>query len=118
MGKEVRFKPASAIINVVGFILGFFFSNLLIPIFDAVISFLSGGGEFPTQSILGPVSNMSGPLSLIIIGIIGIMLILLAKKLMGFVLWLLVGLLLHAILVAAGVPIPALTDIITGVLGA
>lgn len=116
MGKQVQFKPINIVINVAGFVLGFFFSNLLIPIFDAVTSFLSGGGEFPTQSIFGHVSNMSGPLSLIIIGIIGIMLILLISKIRGFILWLLIGLLLQAILIAAGVPIPTLTDIITGVL--
>ena len=115
MGKEVRFKPLSAVINVTGFILGFFFANFLMPIFNAIISYISGGGEFPTQSMLGPVSNMVGPSSVIIIGIVGIMLLLLAKKLMGFALWLLIGLLLQAVLVAAGVPIPSLWDIIAGV---
>lgn len=116
MGKEVRFKPVSLVLNGAGFILGFFFSNLLIPIFDAIVSFLSGGGEFPTQSILGPVSNMSGPLALIIISIIGIMAIFLLKKMIGFTLWLLVGLLLHAILVAAGVQIPSLLTLIQGLI--
>lgn len=117
LGKQVSFKPIAVIVNGIGFILGFFFSNLLIPIADAVIGFISGGGEFPTQSIMGPVANMSGPLSLIIIGIIGIMAILLLKKVVGFALWLLVGLLLHAILSASGIVVPSLTDIISGIFG-
>lgn len=117
MGKEVRFKPLNLIINGSGFVLGLFFANLIMPVIDAITSFMSGGGEFPLQSVFGPVTNMVGPLSLIIIAVVGIMLIFFIKKILGFVLFLLFGLLIHAVLTAAGFQIPPLFDLIRGVLG-
>lgn len=117
MGKEVRFKPLNVIINGGGFIIGLFFANLIMPIINAITSFLSGGGEFPLQSVFGPVSNMAGPLALIMIAVVGIMAIFFLKKVLGFVLFLLFGLFVHAILVAAGFQIPSLFDLIRGVLG-
>ena len=110
--KEVRFHPFNIIINCSGFILGFFLTDFLIPIVNAVVSFISGGGEFPTQSLLGPVANMSGPLSLIIIGILGIMALIFIKKFLGFATWVLFGLLLHGLLLAVGIPIPSILDFI------
>lgn len=117
MAKEVRFKPLNIVINGAGFILGLFFANLILPIINAVTSFLSGGGEFPLQSVFGPVSNMIGPLALIMIAVIGIMLVFFVRKVLGFTLFLLLGLLIHAILVTVGIQIPALFDFIRGILG-
>jgi hypothetical protein len=111
--KEVRFHPFDIIINCAGFILGFFLTDFLIPIVNAVVSFISGGGEFPTQSLLGPVANMSGPLALVIIGLLGIMTLLFLKKVLGFATWVFFGLLLHGLLLAIGIPIPSILDIVT-----
>ena len=110
--KEVRFHPVSIIVNIAGFILGFFLTDLLVPIINAVTSFLSDGGTFPTQSIFGPVANMSGPMSLMIIGLIGIMTLLILKKFLGFAVWVLLGLFLHGLLLSVGIPIPSILDLL------
>ena len=113
--KKVEFTPWHILINGAGFILGFFFTDFLIPVFNAVIEFFSGGGSTPTQSIFGPVANMGGPMAIIIISILGIMIIALGKKLFGFISWLLFGLLFHGIFLAIGLPIPSILDFIRNV---
>jgi len=110
--KEVRFQPVSIIINAAGFILGFFLTDFLVPIINAVSSFLSSGGTFPTQSIFGPVANMSGPMSLMVIGLIGMMTLLILKKFLSFAIWVLLGLFLHGLMLSVGIPIPSVLDII------
>jgi hypothetical protein len=110
--KEVRFQPVGIIINIAGFVLGFFMTDFLVPIINAVVSFISSGGTFPTQSIFGPVANMSGPMSLMIIGLIGVMTLLLLKKFLGFAVYVLLGLFLHGLLLSVGVPIPSILDLI------
>ena len=115
--KEIRFHPFNILINCAGFILGFFLTDFLIPIVNAVVSFISGGGEFPTQSLLGPVANMSGPLALVIIGLLGIMALFFLKKFLSFAIWVFFGLFLHGVLLAIGIPIPSILDLITYIRG-
>jgi hypothetical protein len=110
--KEVRFQPVGIIVNIAGFVLGFFMTDFLVPIINAVVSFISSGGIFPTQSIFGPVANMSGPMSLMVVGLIGVMTLLLLKKFLGFAVWVLLGLFLHGLILSVGVPIPSILDLI------
>ena len=114
--KEVRFAPFNMLIALGGFIVGFFLTDVLIPIFEAISGFLSGGGQFPTQSLFGPVSNMSGPMSMIIIAIIALLILALAKKFTAFLSWLCIGILGHGVALALGFQIPSLLDLFSSFL--
>lgn len=110
--KKVEFTPWNIIVNGAGFVLGFFFADFLIPIFNSIAEFVTQGGQFPTQSIFGPVSNMSGPMAIIILSILAIMVINIGRKIFGFLSWLFFGLLLHGVFLAVGLPIPSIIDFI------
>ena len=105
---KYTFNPTHLFFCAIGFLLGFFFS-------DAIIGFIKGFGETgtPTETLTSSLF-LNGGVGLLAGIVIIIVTFLLLKKFMGFIIWVLIGIVAFLVLTGMGFIIPDPASLITG----
>lgn len=114
MAKKVTFSPIGSLINLIGFGLGLFFADVIMPIGKALVDQVTGSGT-PTTNILGPIL-VNGTLGALTILVLVLMAFFFLKKFMTFIICIVLGMITFLVLTEFfGIIIPDPGSIITGI---
>jgi len=112
MGK-VAFSPRGVLINLICFLLGFFFTNAIVSFAKGMIKQFSEGGS-PTTNLMIPIA-VNGTMGIIIVIILVILFLLLTKKFIGAVICVALGVLAFILVTQFfGINVPDIGSLIGG----